>query len=239
MNYAVIFAGGSGHRMRTNGLPKQFLKIEGIEIIIHTISLFENHQDIDNICVVCIEGWEEYLSELLKKYNIRKVKWIVKGGNSGQESIYNGLSALEQIDMDDIVLIHDGVRPFISNELISRCINSIKQTGSAISVTGAIETIITLDESNTQVSNILNRASCFHAKAPQGFYLQNIMNVHNQAKLDGRDDFIDSASLMKAYGYSLSIVECGPENIKITTPSDYFIAKALFSELESKQAFGV
>ena len=239
MNYALIFAGGSGQRMKTNGLPKQFLKIEGKEIIIHTISIFENHPEIDEICVVCIDGWIEHLSELLKKHNIKKVKWIVTGGSSGQESIYNGLATLPCKTNMDTVLIHDGVRPFITHELISQCLNSIKKSGNAISVTGAIETIVTLDNTQERVSNILNRSSCFHAKAPQGFLLNEIVKIHNRAKRDNKMDFIDSASLMQAYGYQLYVVECGPENIKITTPADYFIAKALFSELENKQAFGV
>lgn len=238
MNYAVIFAGGSGQRMKTEGLPKQFLKLEGVEIIIHTISVFERNSNIDAISVVCIDGWLEHLQTLVKKFSLSKVKWIVPGGATGQESIYNGLSVLPLDNEKDIVLIHDGVRPFINNELITTCINGVKEYGSAISVTSAIETIVNLDK-NGFVNNIMNRNTCYHAKAPQGFYLLDIINNHYKAQKEGKNDFIDSASLMLFYGTQLNTVECGSENIKITTPADYFIAKALFAEQENKQAFGV
>lgn len=120
MNYAVIFAGGTGTRMNSKTRPKQFLTLHGKEIIIYTLEHFENHPEIDGISVVCIEGWIDYLKKLLDKYQIKKVRWISPGGATGQESIYNGLNAMRgQIADDSIVLIHDGVRPLIDEELIT------------------------------------------------------------------------------------------------------------------------
>ena len=128
MNYAVIFAGGTGTRMNTKTRPKQFLKLHGKEIIIYTLEHFENHPDIDGISVVCIEGWIEYLKKLIKKYQLTKVKWVSPGGSTGQESIFKGLNAMRgEIDEESIVLIHDGVRPIIDEELITQNIETAKE----------------------------------------------------------------------------------------------------------------
>ena len=111
MNVALIFAGGSGTRMNTKSRPKQFLELHGKEIIIYTLEHFERHPDIDAIAIVCIEPWIEYLKKALKKHDITKVKWIVPGGETGQDSIFNGLDAIHKdCPEDSIVLIHDGVR---------------------------------------------------------------------------------------------------------------------------------
>ena len=122
MNSAVIFAGGTGSRMNSKVLPKQFLKIYGKPVIIHTLEVFENCDEIDEIIVVILQGWERYLQCLLEQYCITKVKKVVTGGETGQQSIYNGLKEIR----DGIVLIHDGVRPFISSKLIKENIEMCK-----------------------------------------------------------------------------------------------------------------
>lgn len=124
MNLGVIFAGGSGRRMNTKSRPKQFLELNGKPIIIYTIELFDNHPDIDAIVVVCLESWIPFLKKMLKKFEINKVVSIISGGVSGQESIYKGLCvveayAKEQKEENPIVLIHDGVRPLITEETIT------------------------------------------------------------------------------------------------------------------------
>ena len=119
MNNVLIFAGGAGRRMNSRSKPKQFLKLYGKEIIIHTLENFQNHPEIDNIVVVCIKGWITYLQKLLAQYDMDKVRLIVAGGKTGQESIYNGLRALADFAPEDsIVLVHDGVRPFVTDTLI-------------------------------------------------------------------------------------------------------------------------
>ena len=129
MNIGVIFAGGVGKRMNSRVKPKQFIDVYGKPIIIHTLELFENHPEIDAIAVACLENWIPYLQELLEKFNIKKVKKIVPGGSSGQESIYNGLKAAEKIAGGEksIVLIHDGVRPLINEKTITDNIESVKK----------------------------------------------------------------------------------------------------------------
>lgn len=228
MNIAVIFAGGKGVRMG-NERPKQFIEVYDKPIIIHTLERFENHKEIDAICISCIADWIPHLKELVKKYNITKVKWIVEGGSTGQLSIYNGIAAVyEDYKEDDtIVLIHDGVRPFIDEDLISRNIASVKEYGSAISSSPAIETFALVEE-NGMVNTIVDRDKSMVAKAPQSFYLNEIIKVHEQALKDGINNSIDSCSLLFSYGKKMHTISCSTDNIKITTPKDLYISKYMF-----------
>lgn len=240
MNIAVIFAGGTGQRMNTASKPKQFLELHGKPIIIYTLEYFQNHYQIDGIVVVCLSSWIEYCKDLLQKYHITKVLKVVHGGNSGQESIFNGLEAAHQIsnDKNSIVLIHDGVRPLINEALITNCIASVKESGSAITVSPAIETIL-IKNADGNIGNILKRSECEMAKAPQCFYLNDIYKCHLMAQKDEKRDFIDSASLMQYYGYRLNAVEGPMENIKITTPADFYIFRAIMDARENLQILGL
>lgn len=238
MTNVLIFAGGSGTRMNSKGRPKQFLQFYGKELIIHTLENFQNHPNIDGIAVVCIENWIPYLEKILEKYQITKVKKIVPGGKTGQESIYNGLKAIETFaEKDSIVLIHDGVRPFINEDVITNCIETTKKYGNAITVVPAIETIVTLE--NGKIQTITDRSKCFHARAPQCFILKDILNAHEKAIKDKNLNMIDSASLMKFYGYELYTVQGNVDNIKITTPADFYTFKALYEVRENQQIFGM
>lgn len=240
MVMALIFAGGTGKRMNSRSKPKQFLNLHGKPIIIHTIEYFEEHEEVDSIAVVCISNWIDNLRENLRIFGITKVKWIVEGGQTGQESIFNGLNAIYN-DCDNpedaIVLIHDGVRPLISDQLITNNIESVRKYGSAITVSPAKETIVSIDN-NEQISTIACRSQARIAKAPQSFYLNDIMNVHKRAREDNVSGMIDSASLMMHYGYNLHIIEGPAENIKITTPTDYYIFRAIYEAKENSQIFG-
>lgn len=239
MNVAVIFAGGIGKRMNTKALPKQFLKLHGKEIIIYTLEVFENHPDIDGIVISCVEEWIPFLKKLIGKYGLKKVKKIVKGGDTGQQSIYNGLiAAKECYGGGSIVLIHDGVRPLIEEVTITDNIRCVIEKGSAITVAPAIETVIRINEKD-EIKEVIERSECLMARAPQSFYLKDILREHERAQLDNRFDFIDSAALMRHYGYSLATVPGPVENIKITTPMDYYTFRALYEAKESSQLFGI
>jgi len=238
-NIALIFAGGSGTRMNIGGKPKQFLSLHGKEIIIHTIEKFERHKNIDQIVVVCVVDWIEFLKGLLVKYQIQKVVQIVAGGSNGQSSIFNGLKAIYEFGFhDSIVLVHDGVRPLVTEEIINKNIEVASQYGTAITVSPAIETIVNLKDDST-VGKIIDRSISFNAKAPQTFRFENLWQVHNTAIDDGVLDMIDTASLMEHYGYELHIVKGGPENIKITTSSDFYVFRALYEAKENSQIFGL
>ena len=226
---ALIFAGGTGTRMKKQ-VPKQFLEIGKKAIIVRTIEVFEKCDDIDEIYVSCIEDWIDYLKELLEKANIKKVVRIVPGGKTDQLSICNGLKVAYEKNKnedDTRVLIHDGVRPFIDEDLIKRNINCVIENGCAISCAPAIETILLTDRKG-EVNAITDRNYSKLARAPQSFYLNNIYDLHMKALAEGIDDFIDNCTMMNYYNKRLYMVETSSDNIKITTPNDYYIAKCIF-----------
>lgn len=239
MNIAVIFAGGVGKRMKTNGIPKQFLEVYGKPILIYTLEKFENNQNIDAIVVSCLEEKMDYCKKLVDKYEITKVRAIVKGGKTGQESIYNGLKAAEQISETDkdIVLIHDGVRPLIDDEIIDNNIKCVKENGSAITCVECKETVVILDDTDN-IKDVTDRSRSRLARAPQSFYLKDILDAHRKALEDGKTDVIDSCTLMRMYGKEVSIVIGKSENLKITTPDDYYMFKALLDAKENSEIFG-
>lgn len=238
MNVAVIFAGGTGQRMNTKTKPKQFLELHGKPILVYTLEVFQRHPEIDGIILVMLEGWIEYSKSLIEQYHLTKVMDIVPGGSTGQKSIYNGVKkAAERYSQDSIVLIHDGVRPLIDSDTISRNIACAKQYGAAITVSPAIETTIIKNDDGL-VGDIVERSRCQLAKAPQSFLLKDLWDAHCRAVKENRSDFIDSACLMRFYGYPLHTVEGSPENIKITTPSDFYMFRALEDARENSQIFG-
>lgn len=239
MNIAIIFAGGVGKRMTNVARPKQFLKLYGKEIIIHTLEHFEFCEEIDVIIIACIKEWIPYLQKLVKQYEIKKIKSIIPGGHTGQESIYLGLREAARLSLgdDDIVLIHDGVRPFIDDSTIKKNIKSVKNYGSAITVTPSVETIIRLD--NGKIVDTIDRTNVGLARAPQSFFLRDILRVHEMARRDGHENFIDCATMMNYYGMQLVAVEGPVENIKITTPKDFLVSKAFYEAEEQLQLFGI
>ena len=240
MNTALIFAGGTGRRMHSAGKPKQFLELHGKPIIIYTLEHFDRHPEIDAIAVVCIEGWIDYFRDLLDRFRIKKVRWIVPGGATSQDSTRAGLGAIaaDCDPKDTIVLIHDGVRPLITEKLISDNIAAVREYGNAITAAPAIETIITVDQ-NEDVRELIDRQTCRLARAPQSFYLSDIMAMHQRAIDECYDKMIDSARLMIHYGARLHLVDGPAENIKITTPSDFYIFKAITESRENMQILGL
>lgn len=236
---ALIFAGGTGKRMNTKTLPKQFLELHGKPIIIHTIEHFESHPEIMDIVVVCVDDWLDYCKDLLAKFNIKKVSQVVPGGETGQMSIFNGLEALREKYQgnDDYVLIHDGVRPLIDEETISKNIESVKKYGTAITVKPVIETVVQVDEEDI-INNVIERSTCQTAVAPQSFVLSEIYSLHMRAQAEKLFDMTDSATLARYFGLPLHTVMGGSENIKITTPSDFYIFRAIYEARENAQIFG-
>lgn len=240
MNIAAIFAGGVGTRMHTKELPKQFLKIHDKPIIIRTLELFEENPEIDMIVIACVENWIGYLNKLISKYNLRKVQRIVKGGKSGQESIYNVLKAAEELGNrdEDIVLIHDGVRPLITQKTIFDNITSVKKNGSAITSVKVKETVLIVDNDES-ITEVPDRATSRLARAPQSFYLDDILSAHEKAISENKFDFIDSCSMLQYYGKKLYLVDGPQENIKITTPDDFYTMRALLDAKENAQIYGI
>lgn len=239
MNIAVIFAGGTGTRMNSKELPKQFLEIYNKPIIVHTIEFFEKNENIDAIVVVCHPDWLEYFDKLVYKYRIEKIKKVVPGGESGQLSIYNGLCAAKELTKSDksIVLIHDGVRPLINIDLITKNIEDVKKYGSSITSGIVKETIVEIDDDGG-IKIVPDRAHSRVAKAPQCFYLKDILAAHKKALSEGVANFIDSCTMMHHYGYKLHMTDGPYENIKITTPDDFYTMRAILQAKEDAQLKG-
>ena len=238
MTTALIFAGGTGQRMNAQAKPKQFLELHGKPIIIYTLEHFEAHPEIDNIVVVCLESWIKELEHLLKVYAISKVRTVVPGGEGGDISIYNGLRALESVCKDeDIVLIHDGVRPLINAGLISTNIAKAREHGAVITVEAAIESVVRLDSAGL-ITDVPPREEMYTAKAPQSFKYGLIWDLYRQAQKDGVRT-IDSAHLCSIYNVEMRMVNSTPNNMKITAPADYYIFRALFEAMENEQILGI
>ncbi|MBR6402641.1 MAG: 2-C-methyl-D-erythritol 4-phosphate cytidylyltransferase [Eubacterium sp.] len=245
MNIAVIFAGGIGQRMKSKGLPKQFLSVHSKPIIIHTLEHFQQSGRIDAICISCVPEWIDYLKELIVKYNITKVKDIVPGGETGQMSIVNGLRAADRWAKEQdsssrhVVLIHDGVRPLINDKLISDCVDSVEKYGSAITSVVVKETVLMVKDSDTnEIDHIPNRSNTRLARAPQCFWLDEILEAEEEEVAKGNINYIDSCSLMQTRGLKMHLVDGPMENIKVTTPDDFYSMRALLDAKENAQIYG-
>ena len=238
MTTALIFAGGTGQRMNSRSKPKQFLEMHGKPIIIYTIEHFEYHEEIDNIVIVCLKDWIEELRGLLKRYDITKVSMIVPGGDTGHDSIYYGLEAMKgNTHEDDIVLIHDGVRPLINEDLISRNIQMVKECGNAITAEAVRESVVrSMDGKN--IADVPPRNQMYVAKAPQSFRYGDILRLYEMAHEDGCRS-IDSSHLCSLYHEPMNSVMSTKNNMKITEPADFYIYRALYEAIEGQQIFGL
>ena len=240
MNIAVIFAGGVGSRMHSKERPKQFLEMYNKPIMIHTLEHFQNHPMIDAIVVVCIESWISYLNELLYKFRIEMVKKVVPGGETGLLSIYHGLKAAKEVANGEkaVVLIHDGVRPLITEKLITNNIEAVRRYGSAITTAKVKETILVVNEQDSSIDYVPSRNNSRVAKAPQSFWLDEILSAQEKALAKGERDWIDSCTLMQEYGFKMHLIDGPSQNIKITTPEDFYTMRAILEAKENEQIYG-
>ena len=240
MNIAIIFAGGSGIRMGA-GIPKQFLEINGKPVIIHTLQLFQYHDEIDKIYLSVLEDYIEYMQELVDDYRIKKVACILPGGETAQDSIYNALKKAESENPpDSIVLLHDGVRPFVSYEVISNNIEGVKKNGNAITCTSCYETIL-LSHGGEIVESVPFRKDTFAAQAPQSFYLKDIIEAHEaiRKRPERYENMVDACTIIRSLGQKAHMVSGNRGNIKVTTPEDVYMFRALLQYKENEQAFGL
>ena len=232
-NVALIFAGGDGKRMKGDAVPKQFTELRGKPIVAYTLEHFQEHAEIDGIVLVALSGWIDYCMKMAKAWKLDKIAAIVPGGATSQESIRLGLeTASELYPADSIVLIHDGVRPLIDAQTISRCIQSVRQYGTAITVSPQMETAM-IEAPNGGRHRIVERSRCRVARAPQCFYLGDILAAHRRAQEENELQFIDCASMMEHYKQSLHPVLGPIDNIKITTELDLHVFHAILEERES------
>lgn len=232
MNIAIIIAGGTGARMGQD-IPKQFLNVGEKPIIIYTLEVFQNHPNIDGIVVVCVKGWENVLASYAKQFNIYKLSSIVEGGSCGQESIKNGLDEVKRLyNGNDIVLIHDAIRPMVSEEIISDTIAKCSLYGNATSVIPCT-TVVLQKETDEYAENVIDRDTLKLTQTPQAFVLKDILNAHEEAKLKGITNSVASCSLYSELGRKVYFSVGSETNIKLTRPADIEIFKALLNVKKS------
>jgi 2-C-methyl-D-erythritol 4-phosphate cytidylyltransferase len=231
MNIALLIAGGSGQRMNQD-IPKQFINVNDRPVIVYTLEAFQKHPNIDAIAVICVEGWQEILKAYSKQFNITKLKWVTIGGGNGQESIRNGIELLkENCAEDDMVLIHDAIRPMVSQEIISDCISKCKLYGSAITVIPCVEAVL-YSENHMDAEQTIDRSTLMRTQTPQAFYLSKLIWAHEEAARRGIANSIATCTLMIELGEKVGFSTGSEKNLKLTTTDDIEIFKAL---LQSKK----
>lgn len=229
---ALIIAGGSGQRMHQD-IPKQFITVNEKPVIVYTLEAFQNHPEIDAIAVVCIAGWENVLSAYAKQFNITKLQYIIPGGENGQSSIRNGIFELEKhFDSDDIVLIHDAIRPMVSADIISDCIVKTRQFGNAITVISCAEAMMETSDGVVSTGSY-PRENLKRTQTPQGFKLGEICQLHRDALKAGITNSVASCTLMIEMGKQVYFSHGSEKNIKLTTVEDIDIFKALLQAKRS------
>ncbi len=225
-NIALLIAGGSGARMHQD-IPKQFLTVNEKPVIAYTLEAFQKHADIDSIAVVCIEGWEQVLWAYARQFNITKLQYVVPGGENGQSSIRNGVFELEKhFDKDDIVLIHDAIRPMVSQEIISDCIIKTRKYGCAIATIPCAEAMMQTVDGIISTGSY-PRDNLKRTQTPQGFPVGKICDMHRLALERGITNSVASCTLMIELGEQVHFSAGSEKNIKLTTVEDIDIFKAL------------
>ena len=229
MNIALIIAGGVGQRMGQD-IPKQFINVDNIPVIVYTMAAFQKHPEIDAIEIVCIDGWHEVLYAYAKQFGISKLENVVSGCNNGQDSIRNGLYdiAKRHNNDNDLVLIHDAIRPLLSEEIISDNIRVCKEHGNAITVIPCNAAMLkTYDgiHSETQVP----RDNLKETQTPQTFFLKDIIAAHKEALEKGIVASVASCTMYIELGRKLYMCKGSEKNIKLTTVEDVEIFKALLN----------
>lgn len=227
-NIALIIAGGCGARMQQD-IPKQFINIYDRPVIVYTLQAFQHHPQIDAIEVVCISGWHEILRAYAHQFNITKLENIVDGGSCGQESIYHGIMDIySRYTANDVVIIHDAIRPMVSEEIISDCLRVCYLHGNATTVIPCAEAMLTTDDGLSSTGQIA-RSSLKRTQTPQAFHLGEIADAHEEALRRGITNSIASCTLFDELGKTVFFSAGAEKNVKLTTPEDLEIFKALLS----------
>lgn len=229
MNIALLTAGGIGNRMGQD-IPKQFMTIDNKPVIIYTMESFQRHPEVDGICVICLKGWNVVLQSYANQYNITKLKWIFEGGDSNQESIHNGLVGLKQAGCsdDDIILVQDGVRPLVSERIISENIATCKTFGYAVTGLTCKEAIMEqVDDTVREID--IPRERLVRTQTPHTYRLGTLLEGHKKAKEKGIVNTVASCTLFSSLGVTEQHLVRGSEQngLKLTSPEDIELFKAL------------
>ena len=226
MNIALILAGGCGSRTEQD-IPKQFINVYDKPLIIYTMENFERHPEIDGIAVVCLEGWHEVLRAYARQYKISKLKWIFDGGNDGQESTGKGIKALKDVCADsDVIMVHDAIRPFITEEVITDGIKKCMEKGSGLSAVRCQETIVRTDDGISGSEGIA-RTEIMRVQTPQAYRYGKALWAYQEAEKRGITGEVYINTLMLRLGEKLYFSKGTEKNVKVTTIDDLEVFKAL------------
>jgi len=228
VNIALLTAAGSGTRMNQD-IPKQFIHVNNKPVIIHTLEVFQKHPSVDAIIVVTLDSWKDVLWAYAKQFNITKLKWVVNGGATGQESIKKGLLELKKnCKEDDVVIVHDGNRPMVSAEIISDSLATFKKYGSSVAAIPCVEAVFKSEDGFSSKISI-PREQLFRTQTPHTYSLAKLLWAHEEAEKRGIINTAASCSLMQLLGETIYFSKGSEENIKITTLDDLIIFKALLT----------
>lgn len=232
---ALLTAAGTGSRMGQN-IPKQFLHVENKPIIVHTMEAFQNHPSIDGMIVVTLPAWTTVLQAYASQYNITKLKWIVAGGKTGQESISNGLLELSKyLASDDIVMVHDGNRCMVSSEIISDSLVTFYSHGSAVAAIPCVEVVFKSNDNGASSTVSIPREQLYRTQTPHTYTLEKLLWAHAEASKRGIRNMVASCTLMEALGETVYFSKGSETNIKITTLDDLTIFEALLHAKKNKE----
>jgi 2-C-methyl-D-erythritol 4-phosphate cytidylyltransferase len=226
---AVILASGRGSRINKD-IPKQFLDLSGSPLLIQTLKPFEQCSNIDELIIVTLSEYIDKAWEFVNRHRLAKVKKIIRGGKTRQESSRNGIDACG--DDTKFVLIHDAVRPFVTNSLLNRLIKALNKYDAVVPVIPSADTIIETDQDGFIVK-IPTRSTLWRVQTPQAFSYHLIKLAHAKALDDGVDNSTDDSSLVLSIGHPVYTIKGDEKNIKITLPIDIYIANKIFREEES------
>ena len=228
MVVALLTAAGMGTRMGQD-IPKQFMHVENKPLIIHTMEAFQRHPSIDAIVVVTLPAWTDVLKAYAAQFNITKLKLVVPGGATGQESIHNGLMAIkeEMTEDDTIVMIHDGNRCLVSSEIISDSLATVKAHGSAVAAIPCVEAVFRSSDNGLSSTLSIPREQLFRTQTPHTYTLEKLLWAHEEAQKQNITNTAASCTLMQQLGETVYFSKGSEENLKITTVDDMMIFKAL------------
>lgn len=227
MNIALLTAAGNATRMHQD-IPKQFIHVENKPLLVYTLEAFEKHPSIDAILVVTLPAWIEVLKAYASQFNITKLRWIVEGGQSNQESIFNGLRELKRhCDDEDVIIIHDGNRCMVSGEIISDSLATFSRYGSSVAVVPCTEAVFYSDDRGESAEKYIPREKLFRTQTPHTYTLGKLLWAHDMAGERGITDTVATCTLMQELGETVYFSHGSEENLKITTADDLKIFKAL------------
>lgn len=233
MNIALILAGGVDPTFQMD-IPKQFISVFNRPIITYTMEVFQKNPEIDYIAIACLDGWQELVKSYAKQFNISKLRWVVSGGTRGQDSSNNGIRALyKECKPDDLIIIHDSIRPLVSHEIISDSIRTCKEHGMGVAAVCSMDTIMRSSDGKTGDESI-NRYEVMRVQTPQTYRLDYLYEAHQLALEKGIKGNVDTNSMISKLGRKIYFSKGSDINLKINTVEDVEMFKALYNKINEK-----